>query len=270
MKREEILKMKKVISFFLAIICAFCFASTATARLVGDVNSDGTTNSTDALKILQYAVGKITEINTEYADINKDNKINSGDALIVLKIAVGSYDGDLEVDDNITTSYKKDVVDPILKSGEFTLKTEITNAKGTNVVTTMISNKNACIETQAQGQTVRLLVLDSKTYLVVPDFIAPGVSVYMNSTEKVDLSIGNADDAEYVKSENVTVDGETLVCETYELKDGTVSSYYFKDGKWVMLKVTTNGETTTQKILEFKKGVDKSKFSLNGMIEIKV
>jgi hypothetical protein len=36
-----------------------------------------------------------------------------------------------------------------------------------------------------------------------------------------------------------------------------------------MLNVTSYGETTTQKILDFKKGVDKSKFSLDGMIEIK-
>ena len=42
----------------------------------------------------------------------------------------------------------------------------------------------------------------------------------------------------------------------------------FKDGKWVMLSVTSDSETTTQKILDFKKGVEKSKFSLSG-IEIK-
>ena len=261
--------MKKVISFFLAIICAFCFASAAYARLVGDVNSDGKTNSSDALVILQYAVGKVTEINETYADINNDGKINSSDALVALKISVGNYDGDLEIDDNENkTSYKKDVIDPILKSGEFTLKTEITNANETNVVTTMISGEDACVETKAKGQTVRLLVLDSKTYLLFPDFIAPGVNVYMHSNEQVDLSIGSAEDAEYIKSEEVTVDGEQLVCETYELKDGTVSNYYFKDGKWVMLSVTTDGETTTQEIIEFKKGVDKSKFSLSG-IEIK-
>ncbi|MBR0348409.1 MAG: dockerin type I repeat-containing protein [Clostridia bacterium] len=262
--------MKRFISFFLAIICTFCFVSTASARLVGDVNSDGNTNSSDALMILQYAVGKITEINKEYADINDDGNINSGDALIVLKISVGNYDGDLEVDDNEDkTSYKKDVIDPILKSGEFTLKTEVTGEEGTNVVTTMMRGEDACVETKAKGRTVRLLVLDSKTYLIFPDFIAPGVNVYMKSSEQVDLSIGSAEDAEYIKSEEVTVDGEQLVCETYELKDGTVSNYYFKDGKWVMLNVTSDGETTTQKILDFKKGVDKSKFSLDDMIEIK-
>lgn len=257
--------MKKVVSFFLAIICAFCFVSTASARLVGDVNSDGSTNSSDALAILKFAVGKITDINEKYADINCDGNINSSDALIALKISVGSYDGDLEVDDDTATSYKKDVIDPILKSGEFTLKTEVTNAKGTNVVATMIRGEDACVETKADGQTVRLLVLDSETYLVFLDFIAPGVNVYTKSNEQVDLSIGSSEEVKYVKSEEVTVDGEKLVCETYELKDGTVSNYYFKDGKWVMLSVTADGETTTQKILEFKKGVEKSKFSLSGI-----
>ena len=55
------------------------------------------------------------------------------------------------------------------------------------------------------------------------------------------------------------------------LAEGWIDNEYLrilKDGKWVMLSVTTDGETTTQKILEFKKGVEKSKFSLSG-IEIK-
>ena len=56
--------------------------------------------------ILQYSVGKITEINKEYADINGDGFINSSDALVALKISVGNYDGDIEIDDGNKTSYK--------------------------------------------------------------------------------------------------------------------------------------------------------------------
>ena len=261
--------MKKFISFFLAIICAFSFALTASARLVGDVDSSGKANSSDALLILQYSVGKITEINEKYADINQDGKINSSDALLVLKISVGSYEGDLEVEDELVTTYKKDVVDPIMSSGKFTLKTEATVEGKTAVATTMINGKDICVETTAEGMTVRVLVLSSKTYLVVPDFIAPGIGVYWAYDQEINPTMGNAADAKYVKSEKVTVDGEELICETYELKDGTVSEYYFKDGKWVMLSVTADGETTTQKILDFKKGVDSSKFSLKGLIEIK-
>ncbi len=261
--------MKRFISVLLAIIFVFSFASTASARLVGDINSDGKVNSSDALMILRYSVGYPGEINKKYADINGDGKINSSDALIVLNIAVGNYDGELEVEDELVTSYKKDVVDPIMSSGKFTLKTETTVDGEVAVATTMLRNKDICVETKAKGMTIRLLVLDSKTYIVMPDFIMPGVGVYMPYSQEINPVTGNTADATYVKSEYVTVDGNKLVCETYKLKDGRVSEYYFKDGKWVMLSVTSGGETVTQKVLDFKKGVNDSYFSLKGLIELK-
>ena len=61
------------------------------AYTLGDVNNDGKINSSDALLILQSAVGKITLSTTQAlsADVNKDGKINSSDALKVLQYAVG-------------------------------------------------------------------------------------------------------------------------------------------------------------------------------------
>lgn len=260
--------MKKIGSVILALICVLSLAVTASARLVGDVNSDGNTNSSDALMILQYSVGKEVDINEKYADINGDGLVNSSDALIALQISVGSYKGDLETEDEFITSYKKDLIDPIISTGKFTLKTETTIDGEAAVATTMFRDNDLCVETNAKGMTVRVLSLSSETYLVMPNFIAPGVGVYMKYDQEINPTMGNSADAKYVKSENVTVDGEELVCETYELKDGKVSEYYFKDGKWVMLSVTKDGETTTQKVLEFKKGVDESKFSLKGLIKV--
>ena len=82
--------MKRFISLFLAITLFFTLAATVSARLLGDVDSDGKVNSSDALLILKHAVGEPIAI-SEYADINKDGLVNSSDALIVLKIVVGSY-----------------------------------------------------------------------------------------------------------------------------------------------------------------------------------
>lgn len=58
---------------------------------LGDINSDGKINSTDALFILQYSVGQITLDNKKStrADVTKDGKINSSDALMILQYAVG-------------------------------------------------------------------------------------------------------------------------------------------------------------------------------------
>ena len=74
----------------------------------GDVNSDSKTNSSDALLILQYSVGKITEIDATYADANHDGRINSSDALIALQISVGNYNGDLwfNIEDDFATTHQ--------------------------------------------------------------------------------------------------------------------------------------------------------------------
>ncbi|MEE1065592.1 MAG: dockerin type I domain-containing protein [Acutalibacteraceae bacterium] len=260
--------MKKFLSIMLVIVLAFSFVTIASARLVGDVNSDGKANSSDALEILRFAVGLTDEINKTYADINADSVINSSDALLVLNIAVGKYEGDLEVEDQLVTSYKKDTIDPIMKTGNFTLKTQMDADGVTANVTTMVKGNDVCVETAMEGITARVLILGNKTYLVMPDFIMPGVGVYMEYQEQLKPNTDGAADAQYVKSEYVTVDGEKLVCETYKLADGSQSQYYFKDGKWVMLAVQQDGEFVSQKVVEFKSGVKNSYFSLDGFIKL--
>lgn len=57
----------------------------------GDVDSDGTVNSNDALLILQYAVGtaQLSDTQLIYADVNDDGRVNSADALQILNKSVG-------------------------------------------------------------------------------------------------------------------------------------------------------------------------------------
>lgn len=57
----------------------------------GDVNFDGNINSTDALMVLQTAVGSRTLSANEKkaADVNGDGNVNSADALKILQYAVG-------------------------------------------------------------------------------------------------------------------------------------------------------------------------------------
>lgn len=77
-------------------ICAICSApyahNTVADKVYPDVNLDSRINSSDALVILQTAVGKNVYIAPQgrfNADANGDKKINSSDALIVLQISVG-------------------------------------------------------------------------------------------------------------------------------------------------------------------------------------
>ncbi len=76
-------------------VCTVCNESyelnTIAAKIIPDANLDGKVNSTDALLVLQYSVGKKVYLTPEglfNADTNADGKINSTDALQILKLSV--------------------------------------------------------------------------------------------------------------------------------------------------------------------------------------
>lgn len=58
---------------------------------LGDINSDGKINSSDALIVLRHSVGLITldGDSARRADVNRDSLINSNDALNILRYSVG-------------------------------------------------------------------------------------------------------------------------------------------------------------------------------------
>lgn len=68
----------------------FTYATTKPAYTLGDVNSDGRINSTDAILVLRYAVGNVelTEAQLLAAEVNGKTGINSGDAILILQRAV--------------------------------------------------------------------------------------------------------------------------------------------------------------------------------------
>lgn len=77
-------------------VCTVCGGkyelNTVAEKVVPDINGDGNINSSDALLILQTAVGSAVYVSPEglfNSDANGDTKINSSDALIVLQISVG-------------------------------------------------------------------------------------------------------------------------------------------------------------------------------------
>lgn len=80
--------MKRVLSLILVLVLAFSLSIVPQARVRGDVNGDGKTNSSDALEVLMYSVGKLSYVDSS-ADLNGDGRINSSDALMILQISVG-------------------------------------------------------------------------------------------------------------------------------------------------------------------------------------
>ena len=71
-------------------IGTFVYYTEKPAYTLGDVNSDGRINSTDAILVLRYAVGNVelTEAQKLAAEVNGITGINSGDAILILQRAV--------------------------------------------------------------------------------------------------------------------------------------------------------------------------------------
>lgn len=272
--------MKKLLSILIsAIIAVSVFAISASARVLGDVNGDKTANSADALNILRYSVGTLEEIDTKAADVNCDGNINSADALTTLMISVGSYSGPTNVD------LKPEIIEPITRSGKYTITTSIDFNGVPTPTTIMINGKNMCaamtikeIELENGKKMndlyIRLLILDGKIYFVLPDFLVPGMNIYAEvSKDQVgDIDFGNIGGGTgltYTGSRYVTVDGKTCTVDTYKDSDGIVSDYYFLNGKWV--KVVDNPGTSRESVMDiqdFKAGVDSSWFSLKGFVKV--
>ncbi len=100
--------MKKLLALSLAITLFLTLALPSFAVYKGDVNNDGTINSTDALIVLKYSVGSIETIDKAVADMNNDGNINSTDALKILRISVGLEESeDIHKHNYITTVTNK-------------------------------------------------------------------------------------------------------------------------------------------------------------------
>ena len=262
--------MKKFISILLsAILAVSALGITASARLLGDVDGSKNTNSLDALKILMYSVGKIDTIDEKAADVNCDGKVNSLDALTVLRVCVGTYEGPTEVD------LKPEVIDPIMKTGKFTLGTVVdtVDEKGNSVSipsTVMVSGNNICTSMKYSGMNIRLLVLNGKVYMIMPDL---KVYVEMRKEDLGGLDFGNMnfdDNQTYAGSFFSTYNGKTCTVDTYRSEDGSLTDYYFLDGKWAMLNGHSEKPENSRTITDFKAGVNESYFSLKGLIKFNI
>lgn len=233
----------------------------AQAGLTGDVNKDGEVNSADALEILTYSVGKNPGLDLKASDVDGNGRTDAADALLVLRISVGSYQGDPAVPDS-EKHLKEELLDPVLKTLRYRYGTEI-NSGGENIPAEItVNGTDVCCEMKYSTIDFRLLIKDGKAYVVFPD-----IKVYCPiDTETQGVSSVKPLESTFVKAEERDIDGRKYVVETYSLSDGSVSDYYFLDGKWVRLETTDkDGNVKTQIINGLTGDIDETLFSLNGM-----
>lgn len=258
--------MKRIISLIISVILAISMGLAAQARLIGDIDGNGTVNSSDALLILQYSVGQKEPAIKTIADVNGDGAINSADALIALQISVGSYTGPTEADDILITSYKRDLVDPITSSGKFTIKATAYSGSRTIPMTIEYRDGNLAV-TINELTEIRILIMDGKSYITIPKR-----RIYTQASDKefgAEFSIVSGDESKYTGSEEINRNGVTYICEHYKSSDGAEKDYYFRNGKLAMIVDPTSGDDeTVLMITDIYAGVEDSSFSLAGYIKL--
>lgn len=166
------------------------------------------------------------------------------------------------------TSLMKTSVEPVLKSGTYTVKGKV-KAEGQNmdVIIAFRNSKDYCIEASIMGISMRIFSNGGKYYLALPT-----MKMYSEISAK-DVGELNMDDiassfkekdAKFVKSTSVKSGTTTYTCEEYKTSSGTAKYYFNSKNEWKRMEVlSTDGTVMSWEITSFSKSADSKLFEVN-------
>lgn len=176
----------------------------------------------------------------------------------------------------------------ILKSGTYTSKFIISNldANGKPVsdlipLTTIVEGKKVYMEATmpADSGSIRcaFLFTPDGSYIIIPSMkaymtfedtgLGEDFNEMFSSIEQIEGEY--SENTNYVSTAEVTFDGQTYICETYET-EGNVSKYYSQDDNIKRIEmINADGNTTIIEVEEISPKADSSKLNLpSGYIDI--
>ncbi len=243
--------------------------------------------TTEPLTFSQEEAEQLKEILGENA---VDNFIEESTVPVKMAISDKLIDGEeTEIEVELDSSGKpadsvmeKSFTD-ILKSGTYTSKFIISNlnSDGKPVsdlipITTIVDGKKVYVEAtmRADSGSIRC------AYLFTPDgsyIIIPSMKAYMTFENtglgadfnemfsSIDQLEGEyVDQTNYVSTSEVTFDGQTYLCETYET-EGSILKYYSQVGNITRIEmINSDGNTTIVEVEEISPKADSSKLKLPG------
>ncbi len=154
--RNQILKkiIASVLSFvMILLIISSNILNTSAAPFYGDVDNSGEINSSDALCVLQMAVGVLekTEERVNYADLDISGTVSSADALLILQKAVGIS---IKLKDfSLNSGDKTVIVGSKLKLNAFDFNPRI--AENTDIEWLSSDNSIAAIDKNGEVKTMK-------------------------------------------------------------------------------------------------------------------
>lgn len=161
---------KKIIALALSAFVLFSVAHiTAMARIPGDVDANGKTESADARLALRAAVGldTLSEAEKNAADVDMNKTVDATDARLILRAAVGLEKlPDNPSQNEVPSSSEYDII----RSGSFWMTGTIIDGKGINSpMEIAITPESVYMLSDFSGVPMGMLIKDNKLYMIYPD-----------------------------------------------------------------------------------------------------
>ncbi len=192
--------------------------TTYTVVVYGDVNHDGRVNSSDALKVEEYAVemASFDAVESEAADVKNDGKLNSFDSL-----AIKEYSAELreKVIDTVPAkeaeqNYNYTVT--VNNNGKVNAQNASTAAENTTKSTLKVSLK----QTYNTSKTLKVIVIgaDGEKH----ELGTINVPAHTNYVEQSEFDFSDIPDGNILGTLLETVDGKDVVVGTFRTEKNTV------------------------------------------------
>jgi hypothetical protein len=230
---------KKIIAIILSVLMLLSVLPVASfAGTLGDVNSSGKIDATDARITLRAAVGleKLTDAQMELADVDFNGTVNATDARLILRAAVGLEKLPEAPQNEAPASPEYD----ILKSGSFRIKGTMVDNTGVDTpMEIAVTPESIYMLSDFGGIDMGMLIKGKKVYMICPDKKAylemseaimnmAGLDISeLTASDAIDFSIyGDLSEADSIKE--VTHNGR--VCQVYCFKLASEESRVYLDG----------------------------------------
>ena len=242
------------------------FVTDKDGEVVTDKNGTPKTEKLDLEKLQEQLEQEISNQASSKKTTKSDGKNNKTDD--ALDIAPDSSKEDLlpEGDKADKTTLMKTVVEPVLKSGTYTIRGNI-KAGGQAIGSTIAfrnDGKDYSATVSMGAIAVRVFSNNGKYYMALPTM---GKYAEVSSDDIGDLGDISESfkekDAKYVQTTTVKSGAQKYTCEEYKTSTGTAKYYFNSKNEWKRMEIIDGEDILVWEITSFTKTADKTLFEVS-------
>lgn len=163
------------------------------------------------------------------------------------------------------TTLTKTIIEPVLKSGTYTIKGNI-KAEGQAIGAQIAfrNGKDYSVQVSMSVFSVRVFCNNGKYYMALPSMGKYAEIAAEDVGDIGDMSESfKANDAKYVKTTTVKDGKQTYTCEEYKTSTGTAKYYFNSKNEWKRMEIIEDDTILVWEITSFAKAADKTLFEVN-------